>query len=291
MVGAFGASVRMEIFSDVKSKYTNEELDSFINGIIEARDEIKKWNPGYYIISLVGGLPLFDILGIVDKDLDTDLAFYFPGSSKIDDSKRVLRNCFINFFLEKQDEVCEKAPLASLDEVVGGHSVERLFNAYYSAARQVTIYNLKKGGAIPLAHLADDELHSLTEKFPLRAFGIRDTRNLKRKKRIKMSREYKKRRTRREILEFPVDKIITMDDLDYKVVEFDHPGSSGWTSGYYPRVKEIIRTREYDSLLRDIAMKIGTDPEKINLERSRVISDCEKYVRKPNFEYSGRLSY
>lgn len=269
----------MTNLNKLKKKYTDKELDSFINAIINARDKIKELNPGYYIVSLVGGLPLFDILGIVDKDLDTDLAFYFSGSSKIYNSKRVLTNCFTNFFLEKQDEVSERCPLASLDEVVGGHSVERLFNAYNAASREAARYNLKRHETVPLAHLVDDEAVHLTNKFPLRVFGIKDTRNLGRK----MSREYERRKGEGEILEFPVKKIITMDDLDYSIVEFEHPKSSGWTSGYYPKVKEIKRTREYEHLLRDVAMKIGSDPEKINLDRARIFSDCERYSKKPNF--------
>jgi len=260
-------------------KYTREELESFVEGIRGAAVKIRELNPGYHIVSLNGGLALFDVLGIVDIDVDSDRAFYFPGSSRIQNSKEVLTRCFENFFLEKQDEVNERCALASLDEVVGGHSVERVVNSYNAASKRVARFNLR--GTERRKGDVEDEAYTLRENFPLTIFGIKDMRNTGRR----MSREYSSRVDSGDILEFPVKKIITMDDIDYEIVRFAHPESSGFSGqGYYPRVKEITRTSEYNALLRDVAGYVGADPDKIHLDRARIISDCDKYSRKLRYD-------
>ncbi len=274
-----------------EEKYTSEELESFVKGIIGASSFMRQsyeqmsmdcFNKGteigspYYIISLHGCLPLFDILTMVDPSVDTDRAIYFPGSSRVQDSRDVLRRCFENFLLEKEEETGELTPLFSLDEVVGGHSVERLIKSYESALRRVARHKLegreRRRGDI------EEDVYDLKQLFPLKIFGLRDLR-----KNRKMSLEYQKRVDERQIIEVPVKRIITMDDPDYEIVTFDHPKSNGWRAneGFYPRVLETRRTSLYESLLKDIARYVGADPERISLERSRIISDCEKYSRKP----------
>lgn len=262
-------------------KYTRDELIDFVDGIRRAAADIRILNPSYYVVSLNGGLPLFDISTIVDSSIDTRNAVYFPGSSRIKDCEEVLTRCFENFFLEQQDRGDAENPrnLVSLDEVVGGHSVGRLFNCYQSASRIIAKHNLygneARKGAI------DEEAYDLRTQFPLKVFGIRDMR-----KEIRMRNEYKRRVQDGEIKEYKVPKIITMDDPDYQTVEFAHPRSSGFSGvGYYPKVEKTVRTAFYDELLRDVAGYIGTDPNDIHLDRSRIISDCEKYSRKPVTKY------
>jgi len=264
-----------------KPKYTDKELNSFIDGIRDAGEKMREWNPSYYMIPLQRGLPLFDILTMLDLDIDPDLAFYFPASGKIKDSKKVLTNCYENFLLEKQDEEIERCPISSIDEVVGGHSVEKTFNAYTAACKNVVRHNLRRNNMDPISRLIDEETEYLKNKFPLRVFGIKDTRNLKR-----MSEKYKDNLNIGNILEFPVDKIITMDDMDYGLIEFKHLESSGSNDGvYYPGVKNILRSEAYENLLKDIAKRIGTDHEKIQLERSRIISDSNTYSKKPEYDF------
>lgn len=281
-------------FAPIKrpEKYSREELESFVNGVIRASSHMKEvyekigvdsvrnqkeFGFPYYIVSLHGCLPLFDILTIVDASVDTDRAVYLPGSSKIQNSRDVLRNCFENFLREKEDETAAVTPLLSLDEVVGGHSVERLFKSYETALRRVARHHLE--GSERRKGDIEEVAHDLREQFPLRVMGIRDMRCQGRK----LSNEYLQRVEESLIIEVPVKKIITMDDPDYQVVEFDHPRSSGWTPalGYFPSVSESRRTRVYEELLKDIARYVGADPDRINLERARISSDCAKYARKP----------
>lgn len=260
-------------------KYSRDELESFVEGMRKVSVDLREINPAFYIVSLNGGLPLFDVLTIVDPSVDTSKAVYFPGSSRIKNSEEVLTRCFENFFLEQQDrgDAEHVRSLASLDEVVGGHSVGRLFNCYQGASRRVARYNLNSTENEVRKGAVDEEAYDLRKQFPLKVFGVRDMRDQDRR----MREEYKKRVKTKEISEYPIYKIITMDDPDYETVKFAHPQSSGFAGvGYYPKVQEIVRTALYDELLRDIAGYMGANPDEIHLSRSRVISDCEKYAKK-----------
>jgi hypothetical protein len=280
------------------SKYNDRQLESFVTGIRHVSESMKdvlaetKKRIGRknrvdfptYVVNIHGSLPLFDILNIVDPGVDVDRAVYFPGSSRIKNSGGVLRNCFENFLWNRQDETDEVNPLFSIDEVVGGHSVERAVNAYNAAVRRVAKQNLKdierRKGDI------EEAAYELRTQFPLTIFGIKDTRDLKRR----MNKRYGQLRSGRNrdkiIYEFPVKKIITMDDPDFETIRFKRPTSSGHASGqgFYPKVEEIVFPRAYTDLLHDVAMSIGEDPKMIDPSRARVRTDCETYSKKPKYE-------
>jgi len=259
-------------------EYNRGEFENFVEAIRSASKKINERSPSYYIVSLNGGLPLFDLLTIIDRNTDPDKAIYFPGSSKIQNSAEVLTRCFENFFLEKQDQDSEENPIVSLDEVVCGSSIERLINSYNSASRRVARANL--GGSQKQREYVEEESKKLREQFPLLVFGIREIRETG----TKMNGKYLKRVKSREILEFPTKKIITMDNPDYQTIKFAHPNSSGFSGqGLFPKVKEIIIGEDYLNLLRDAAMFVGVDPDRIDPIRARVASDCDKYSKKPQY--------
>ena len=269
----------------MRKGYTNEELEDFVNAIRKSAIAIKRMHPAFYMVSLNGGLPLFDIMAIIDRDINPDNAIYFPGSSKIKNSAKILTNCFENFFLEKQDETKGVRPIASLDEVVSGHSIERLFNAYNSASRKVSRALL--GNSQKQREGVETESEKLRERFPLFVYGVRETRS---DKKLRMNNNYLAKVKKGEVLEFPTNKIITMDDLDFQTIKFSHPDSSGFNGqGYFPKVDQIVMKRPYIELLGDIAILIGVDPYTIDPSRARVASDCEEYSRKPEYNQQRKL--
>lgn len=259
-------------------KYSEDQLKDFVEAIRDASVAIDSKNPSYYLVSLNGGLPLFDILTIVDRNVDPGKAIYFPGSSKIQNSAQVMTRCFENFFLERQDLSDEQKRIVSLDEVVCGSSVERLFNAYNAASRKIARANL--GNSQREREHIEAESAKLRNHFPLSVFGIKEIRD----KRVKMNTDYLKRVKNGEVMEFPTGKILTMDDPDYETVEFDHPNSSGFSGqGYFPKVRALVLRDSYLNLLGDVSRLSGVNPESINPVRARVSSDCAKYSQKPNY--------
>ncbi len=280
-------------------KYTYKELESFVNGIDAISKKMREVYEGvavktvrggekidspYYLVNLHGSLPLFDALTIVDHNLDTDRAVYFPGSSRIQRSRDVMRNCFDNFFWEKRDEGRDTTPILSIDEIVGGHSVERVINAYNTALRTVARRDLV--GTERRKNDIEDVAQEIKEQFPLFIFGLKDTRDHRRKTNRKYQQLSNPNNPDKMIYEFPVDRIITMDDLDYQVLEFQHPDSNGWSpgGGYYPKIAQFTEKRPYLELLHDIARFIGADPEMVDISRARVMSDCERYSKKPSHD-------
>lgn len=257
-------------------KYNLDQLSSFVTAIRDAGLGIQGIHPSYYLVSLNGGLPLFDVLNLVDRTVDSDKAIYFPGSSKINNSAEVLTRCFENFFLERKDQGLDRNPIASLDEVVSGRSVERLVNAYNAASRRIARSHL--GGSQKQQEFVEKEARELREQFPLYVFGIREARPAGNK----MDQKYLNRVKAGEVMEYPASKIITMDDHDFETIRFDHASSSGSVGHiYYPRVKEVVFTSQYRQFLDDVARFVGVDPETVNPARLRVSSDCEKYSKKP----------
>lgn len=292
----------LENFTEKNShaNYEYNELESFLNGIIDAsksmkevyknlsikaESEEKPIDSVYYIVSLNGGLSLFDIMNITDPSLDINRAVYFPGSSKILNSGQVLRNCFENFIWERHENNDSITPLFSLDEVVGGHSVERLVNSYNSAIQRVARAYLNTQKQEIRKGAVNDISYDLREQFPLRIFGIRDMRELNRKMNERYRRLSNSDNSNRIINEFKVLKIITMDNPEYEVVRFERPNSSGWSGGgYYPKVKELVETRAYMDLLHDVARFVGADPELVSPSRARIKTHSEKYSKKPKYE-------
>lgn len=258
-------------------KYTREELEDFVKAILRASDSIREYDPDAQIVTLNGGLLLYDVMYVASpREIDTETAVYFPGSSRIKDSRRILRNCFINFLLERQhDDIEGPRRIASLDEVVGGHSVCRVLNSYDYAIREVAKYNIGKD-----RNKIDEEARRLREMFPFKIFGISDYSKSRRR-----GREYNLRKRKGQIVEFPTKRIITMDDPDFETVRFSHSNTTGWRGiGYLPKIESIILSRKYMDFLHDVARMVGKNPADVDVPRARVRSDCEFYSRKPRFE-------
>ena len=124
-------------------------FEDFIKSLKIAGERIRQIYPQYLMISLNGGLPLYECLKLVDREIsqkldDINNVVYFPSSSKIFDSKQIIKYCFENFLGEKLDESDTKRKIVSLDEVISGGSVGRLLNGYHYASRQIAKRQLSK---------------------------------------------------------------------------------------------------------------------------------------------------
>ena len=123
------------------------------------------------------------------------------------------------------------------------------------------------------------ETRRLSRLFKLKVFGIKEKREG-----IEMSSAYLKKLREGSIEEFPTGRIITMDDPDYRTIEFGRPDSSGWSGqGYFPRVKKIVIEGTYMDLLEGVARIIGIDPSSVDVARANVRTHCDNYSKKPVF--------
>lgn len=263
------------------------KFEDFINSLRIAGERIKEENPKFYIVSLNGGLPLYECLSIIDRDIaeqlkDINNVVYFPASSKIKNSGVVVQNCFENFLLEKFDESNKTRKIVSLDEVLGGGSVCRLLNGYHYASRQLARKNLKINNKEMKQEYVDDEAQKIRERMPYRIIGLREERPS-----AVISKEYQNHVDEGTIIEIPVKKILTLDEEKLQIIEWDHPNSSGYVGGnYWPRIKGFDVKASYLDFLRKIASYVGVNPESVSgpVLAEKIRSDCAKYSKKPKYE-------
>lgn len=257
----------------MKERYSREQFENFMEGMKRVSDLARTEHPDVFLVSLNGGQPLFDVLTIANRDVDPSAAVYFPLSSKIKDCADVASRCFTNYLLEKQDETHEPQRILSIDEVVSGGSVDRLWRAYDKARRIVAKYNIGKHDREAIS----EESEHLETQFPLKVIGVKEER-------VRTKKRYKEHVAEGKVLEVPVQKIITMDDPDMHVPIFDHPQSKGWNGqGYFPRVKEYRITERYMSFLQDVARYFGVDPADVTPRGlGRIKDHSARYSKKPN---------
>lgn len=256
-----------------RKKY-KELFEDFVEGIKNASKKIKEIGPDYLIVSLNGGLPLYDSLTIIDRDFDDpSMVVYMPTSSKFKDSVPLTRRCFENLLSEKLDESDKSRKFVSLDEILSGGSVARLLNSYHFASRQIAKKNLQKYGKQPVQKIIDEEAEKIRERMSYQIVGLREQRP-----ELKMKNEYIKNVKEGLISEIPVSKIITLDNKDVQIIEWLKPRDAQF---YLPKIVNFQIKISYLNFLESIATYVGVDPENVgpkNLEKIK--NDCEKYSKK-----------
>lgn len=271
---------------EIVPKENKQLFEDFIKNLKIAGEKINAIYPQYLMISLNGGLPLYECLKLVDREIsnrldDTNNVVYFPASSKIFDSKQVIKNCFENFLNEKLDESDARRRIVSLDEVISGGSVGRLLNGYHYASRQMAKRNLRKGSKEATQEAIDKEAYEIRERMPYTIIGLREMRS-----NSSVGPEYKKYVEAGTIIEIPTAKILTLDNPDVQILDWDHPNSSGYVGDkFWPRIKGFTVKDSYLDFLKSVAAYVGVDPETVgcpkNLEKIR--ADCAKYSKKPKY--------
>jgi len=259
--------------------YTKEQFNSFLEAMVLANKRIKEENPSLLLVTLNGGLPIYDCLTIINPELDDSTrVVYFPASSTIMDCKTVTEHCFENLLSERIDHSDKPRKIVSVDEVVSGGSVSRLINAYESATRQIARKNLRGNDKPSKQNEINQEAKVMQGLMPYQIVGLKQPRPG-----VVMSHEYEEHVKQGYIFEIPVPKIITMDNTDIQIIEWDHPSTSGYHGDkFWPRVRGFNVKNSYLDFLRSVAAYIGINPDTVgpkNLERIR--SDCAKYSKKP----------
>ncbi len=276
--------VSRERFLNLDSFYyfmrNSEKLfEDFMYGIKTAGEKIKELNPDFLLVNLNGGLPLYDCLRTIDREFDDpNKVIYFPSSSRIKNSGKIIRNCWENFFIEKLDESDKKRRIVSLDERLGGGSICRTINGYHYASRQMARRNLKTRNKETKQEAVDEEARKIRERLEYMVVALAEERPS-----VKKSHEYKNYLKEKTIIEVPVEKIITLDNKDFQIISWAHPKTTGWSGqGYRPYIAQFIIKTTYLDLLKKAAAWAGLNPVTVDpkyLERIR--SDCAKYAKKP----------
>lgn len=112
-----------------------DTLKSFVDGMAQAADVVKRENPDYLIAPMAGSIPFIDAMVLVDRDFDPSKVVYMPASSRIADVNNVILRWYSGF-LNESVHLPETFPkVMGIDEVVSGQSVLRCFRMIDQAVR------------------------------------------------------------------------------------------------------------------------------------------------------------
>lgn len=162
---------------------SNETLKSFVKGMEHVDEKIEEINPDYIIAPMIGAIPFIDTLNIINEDFDNFKVEYVPASNKIHNLKFVLRNWFNNFLDENASD--NGLTLLSLDEVVSGNSLQRVYKQFdnarsdYTQRKAVDLF----GKAVRFNdHNVRDYMNELKAKIKYKSVGVVDSKLDKKEK-------------------------------------------------------------------------------------------------------------
>jgi hypothetical protein len=109
--------------------FNDKELESFVNGLLRAKNEMYNYKPDMILAPMLGSVPLIDCLNAIDCGFDNEKVFYVPASSSINHVKELISKTISNILEDRkinlESLVNEKYKIMGIDEVVGGGSCGR----------------------------------------------------------------------------------------------------------------------------------------------------------------------
>ncbi len=257
---------------------SKEEFDSFLNGMLRAKDIIYSNEPDMILAPMLGTVPLIDSLNAIDCAFDNDKVFYFPASSSIDHVKDIISKSICNILEDKnidlESMINNDKPykMLSIDEVVGGGSATKVMKGVKSGINR---YARKVAGKY--------DVKNLQNKFQYKTIGIEDARFRKSEK--QREKVYTDAVAEGTIIPVEVDRILTMDDPHYCSMQY--VTKQGITKRNYPTI--VLRKLHdcdgqpgpYLRFLKNLAVAAGNNPENVTAQNlEKMIDHNHKYVPK-----------
>tara|TARA_Y100000310_G_C20416539_1_gene684598 strand:- start:33 stop:806 length:774 start_codon:yes stop_codon:yes gene_type:complete len=253
----------------ISKQYTQEELESFVEGLIKMNGTIERTDPHILLAPMMGAIPLIDGLRAVNPYFEHEKVFYVPASSSIQDLNHYLPET-VKEILLKEAAWEDKVRIMSLDEVVSGNSAvrvrKRVRQGIKKALTEVGFGSLKVDSRTQLIQIGLE--HEL--------FLQRRTKGKPRQR----SKQYEQLVTEGEIIPIPIKRIITMDNpvfcpVRYQIIEGDQRTRSNRCTPFLDE-KPCI-SREYITLMEDIAITAGQQPGTIQLGIPRIF-EHQRYI-------------
>ncbi len=248
----------------------DKSLDSFVQGMIEVDYEINKYNPDHIFVPLMGSAPFIDCLNIFDDDFDNEIIEYIPASSKLKDMKSVLRTWFKNFLKENY---FPKMKVLSIDEVISGNSLQRVYKQFLNGKRDF----FEERSIKYFNELNQNYIDKESENITYKSIGVVDS--TLQKKKGKQNKKYQKLREKGVVIPVRVKRIITMDRPEFIIAKYKTEKING--SGkrvFYPEIDSFEVSPQYMNFLKEFASLIGKDPNQVTVRNIGKIMDSNKYL-------------
>lgn len=279
--------------------FDDNEIKSFANGFIKAKDKIYEIKPDIIVAPMLGAVPFIDMLNAVDCNFDNSNVYYVPASGVLDNVKPIISGTIANILHEQaplETILNEPFKVLSIDEVVGGGSATRVYEGIETGRRAHTnhvanqiIEKARSGdfntdtyfGLTVNTNTAKEHLpilhrkirRKLDDKFECKSIGIEHGKYAKADK--QKGRSYNELVYAGKIIPIEVERILTMDDPSFCPVQYVQKAGS---NTYYPTILPSFNiTEAYLSLLSKVAAKAGNSAD-VSPKNLRRILDHQKYV-------------
>ena len=255
---------------------SQKSLESFVRSFEQVAETIKERNPDCIIAPMFGAVPFIDILNIVDDEFPNHKVMYVPASNKVYRLREVLRAVF-------EKVIQEKAPdggsFLSIDEVISGNSLQRVFKQFdaarvnYANRRTVELYgentDFRKDN---VAAYRDN----LRDSIRYNSIGIVDSR-MKRKGKS-MSKGYTELIDRGIVLPIDTECIITMDRMEFFPARYKIAKDCQGKKVHLPVVTNFNINPKYVDFLGEVAAAVGKDPAEVTVSNLVKIRDSYQLV-------------
>lgn len=236
---------------------------------------IRDINPDCIIAPMFGAVPFIDVLNIVDGNFPNDKVEYIPASSKLYGLRDVLRGCFENLIKEHTPD---GGTFLSLDEVVSGNSLQRVYKQFDAAT---TAYANKKTLELYTnADFRDKRVKAYRDRIRqsiiYNSIGVVDSK-LTRGNKQKNS-AYEDLVKRKIVIPVDVPCIVTMDRTDFFPAEYKTATDSEGKTIFLPVVDNFNITSAYIDFLKMVASIVGKDPAAVTVSNIGKIRDSYMWV-------------
>ena len=271
-----------------KMGYTDSELKSFVDGMINVDNLIKKLPYDHIIAPLLGAVPFIDVLAIINPNMNLNSVEYSPETSKFENLGELMGDWYFNFITQNHLEN-EEFKLLAIDEVVSGtsairghkffnKSLEKIAKKELSSFYKEFEINPNEDTPIGGNFIKDykERFKELKEKVTLITIGIEDKKGRDMRE---QNNKYNKLKEKNLIIPVEVERIIPMDNPAYSPVQLKFSHRNGHDRPfYYPEIESFNVTPEYIDFLCDIAKYMGFNPDSVNPINQNKIKNFVNYL-------------
>ncbi len=251
-------------------------IEAMVKAFEKAARFLQEEEPDCIIAPMFGAVPFIDILNIVDENFPNHKVEYVPASNKVHRLRQVLRGAFMNII---DAYAPHGGKFISLDEVVSGNSLVRVYKQFSAARMQhanratIDMYGETADFREPnVSGYRDDLVKSIVYK----TVGVVDPKLRRTGK--KMSPEYEALVEQGVVWPVDTEGIVTMDRTEFFPAKYLRETDGDGNKVYSPVVNGFTVSPEYIKFLKQVASIVGKDPDRVTLSNMGKISEAHKWV-------------
>lgn len=251
-------------------------IEAFVSSMEHATRIIHEQNPTCILAPMFGAVPFIDVMNIIDDEFPNEKVVYVPASSKVYRMKEVLRGAFEKVI---EEHTPNGGSILSLDEVVSGNSLTRLFKQFeaarinYANSKTVATYGKQTDfRESSVRAYRDDVINSIV----YHSIGIVDKKLERQGK--QRNPEYKTLVSKGVVIEVLTLCIVTMDRPEFCPAQYKLVKDDMGRDVFLPVVEGFDVSPQYIDFLGKVAGICGKDPASVTVRNLGKIRESYKIV-------------